>query len=235
MNSPEIDGPGILAAGDLGPHGLERLANLRWHLAGELHVEAELANAPGDEMACVGNAESEKAVDGKAGGLGAHQRRRAPVREEQEGEHLLEVLSLLQVERAEFEIENEDGGVGSGSDDMARGLERIHGGIAAHEADHGALDRGAQAEMMDDVEVEARRVESGARSDDDVRDAAALIAGDGQLVERAARELRGKTLEELHAARSIRKSAAHVEVLGVAPGAVLGYDGLDEGVAMFDG
>ena len=46
---------------------------------------------------------------------------------------------------------------GLGTNDMVGGLECVDGGVAAHEADHGAFDGGMQAEMIDDFKVETRR------------------------------------------------------------------------------
>jgi hypothetical protein len=96
----------------------------------------------------------------------------AAVAEDQEREHLLELLRLLQVQRAEFEVEHQHLRVRFGAHNVPRLLEAVDRRIAAHEADHGALDRGIEAEVIENVEVEPRRVEAGAGRDQHMRDAA---------------------------------------------------------------
>ena len=122
----------------------------------------------------LGNVDSEETVDGEPVRVGADQAGGAAIGEDEEREHLFELVGLLKVERAEFEVEDEHLCLGFGADDVMRGFERIDGGVAAHEADHGALDGGREAEMADDFEVQAGRVEASARGDDDVGDGAAL-------------------------------------------------------------
>ena len=41
-----------------------------------------------------------------------------------------------------------------GANDVARGFERVDGGVAAHESDEGAFDRWVEGEVLDDVIVE---------------------------------------------------------------------------------
>ena len=51
MHGPQVDGLRIAAARDLGARFLEGAADFAGDLAGEMHVEAEFADAPGDEVA----------------------------------------------------------------------------------------------------------------------------------------------------------------------------------------
>ena len=93
--------------------------------------------------------EGEKAVDGEARGVSADQGGGAAVGEDQEGEHLLQLMRLLKMQRAEFKIQDQTRGFGHGADDVMRRLERVDGGVTAHEADHGAFDGRVEAEMVD--------------------------------------------------------------------------------------
>lgn len=137
---------------------------------------------------------------------------------------------------AEFQIEDEDGGVGLGADGVAGDFEGVHGGVAAHEADGGALDGGAEAEVVDDFEVEAGGVEAGAGGDDDVRDGVAFLGGDGEAIEGAASERGGGLLVDFHAVGGGRKAAALVEFAAVEGGGVVGVGGVEreDGVAVID-
>ena len=117
---------------------------------------------------------------------------------------------------------------------MARGFESVDGGVAAHEADHGALDGGIEAEVVDDVEVEAGRVEAGAGGDDDVGDAAALVCGEGEIIQGVLCELRSEALEKFHAARGRREVSGNVDLLRVAPRTVRSRDRVNKGIAVLD-
>ena len=123
---------------------------------------------------------------------------------------------------------------GSRADDVARCLRCVDGGVAAHEADHGALDRRREAEVIDDVEVEAGGVEAGAGGDEDVRDAGALGGGEGEVIERLAGERRGEALEDVHALGGVGEAAAGVELVRVDGelGGLGGALGGENGVAM---
>ena len=108
MHRPQVDGPRLAPRVISSSEFLEGAANFPGNLAGEMHVEAELADAPGDEVVCAGNLDGEEAVDGEPVRLSADQARRAAIREDEEREHLLQLVSLLKVQRAEFEVEDED-------------------------------------------------------------------------------------------------------------------------------
>lgn len=83
-------------------------------------------------------------------------------------------------------------------------------------------------------EVQTRRVESGARGDDDVGDAAPLIRRERKPVKRTVRQPRSKALEQLHAARGGGKSSGDVNLFFVAPRAIGGGRGIDKRVAALD-
>src|ERR1035437_10256590 len=88
VHGPEIDGLRIFSARDLRARILQGATNLGGNLAGELHVESHLANAPRNEMACVGKLDGKKTVDAQPLRLRADQARGATIRKEQEREHL---------------------------------------------------------------------------------------------------------------------------------------------------
>jgi hypothetical protein len=78
-----------------------------------------------------------------------------------------------------------------------RRLERIDGGVAAHEADHGALDRRVEPEMIDNFKIETGRVEARAGSDDlhASQMPRSSLFGESQPVERGARQLRRESAQ----------------------------------------
>src|ERR1700738_218594 len=234
IHGPEVEGEGIAAAGELGAGLFPGAAQLGGDLAGELHVEAAIADLPGNEVSGFRNADGEEAVEGDAARVGGNEGGAAAIGEEEEGEDLLEVLGFLHVQGAEFEVEDEDTRLGRGADDVVRGLEGVDGGVTAHEADHGALDGGVEAEVPHHVEVEAGSVEAGAGGDEDVADGAAFLRREGEAIERALGQARGVALEGGHAAGRGWEAAHDVEVFGVAPVSVRGRHGLDEGLAVFD-
>src|ERR1019366_6158225 len=101
-------------------------------------------------------------------------------------------MGLLEMQRAEFEIKNQNLGSRFRADDVVRRLESVNGGIATHEADHGSFDRGGKAKMTYYFEIQAWRVESGARRDNHMRDPLPFFQGQSELVQRAVRQLWGK-------------------------------------------
>src|ERR1017187_8601469 len=88
--------------------------------------------------------------------------------------------------------------------------------------------------MADDLKVEARGVESGARSYDDVGNAAALVFSQLELIERAVRQARGEALEQLHTARSGGKISRHIDLLFVAPRAIFSWARIHKRVTVID-
>jgi hypothetical protein len=65
----------------------------------------------------------------------------AAVREKKEAEQLREVRGLSKMQRAKFQIKDQNAGVRFRTDDVARKLERVNRRIAAHEANDCSLDR----------------------------------------------------------------------------------------------
>ena len=93
----------------------------------------------------------------KPGWFGADEISGAAIREDEERQQLFEILRFLHVQRAQLQAHDEHFRAGLGANDVARGLERVDGGVAAHEADQGALDGWVEAEV-------ARRCRSRARA-----------------------------------------------------------------------
>src|ERR1039457_189829 len=115
-----------------------------------MHVESLFPDAPGDEVIGAGEVDGEKAVEGETDGLRGDEIGGAAIGEDCKGKQLLEVLCLLHVQGAELKRKEQDFGVWLGANDVTCGLERVDGGIAAHETDEGALDRGVEVEKLDD-------------------------------------------------------------------------------------
>ena len=187
----------------------EASAQLAWNLAGKVHVETLFADAPRNESAGVGQANGQKAIDGKSGRLRTDQISGATIRKHEERQQLFEILRFLHMKRAQLQAHDEHFGFGLGAYDVARGFERVDGGIAAHEADEGAFDGWIEAEVLDDVVVEPRCVKTGAGSDDDVGDGAAFFFCKRELVEGAFGQPRSELLEGLHAAGSCGEVATN--------------------------
>jgi hypothetical protein len=80
-------------------------------------------------------------------------------------------VRFLEVQRADLDIDDQNPRLGLGAHDVARQLQRVDRGVAAHEADHGALDRVLQAAAGYQFEVYARRGKAGAGCDDQMGDA----------------------------------------------------------------
>jgi len=235
MNGPEIDSGRNDPVRDAAGCGGEPAPKFAWDLAGEVHVEALLADAPGDELTCAGEVHGEKAVNGEADRLGANEIGGATIGEDEEGEQLFEILGVLKVQRAELEAEQQDFGVRFRANDMTGGFERVDSGVAAHESDEGALDGGIEAQVLDDVIVEPRGVETSAGGDNDVSDGLALAGSECKLAEGAMGELRGELFEGLHAAGGGGEFAGDKKGVRVAHFSIGSDDGVEEGIAMVDG
>src|ERR1700722_8191096 len=98
MNGPEIDQGEFTALCDPRARFSEPAAQLAGDLAGKMHVETLLADAPGDEFTCAGEIDGEKAVDREAGWLCGHEIGGAAIGKDREGEQLLQFLGLLHVQ-----------------------------------------------------------------------------------------------------------------------------------------
>ena len=115
------------------------------------------------------------------------------------------------------------------------GLQRVDGGVTAHEGDHRAFDRRVQAQPLHDVEVESRRIQARAAGHDYMGDALPLGPAQRELVQRATGQARSKLLKRPHAAGRRRKVADHVKVFRVAPVRVAVPDRFEERVTVLDG
>ncbi len=235
MNGPEINRGKLTAMGNARARAGETLAQLARNLAREMHVEALLTDTPCDELIGTREVDGEKAIESETRGLGCNEIGGAPIGEDGEGKQLLQIVGLLHMQGTEFEREEQDFGVGLGANDVARGLEGVDGCIATHEADEGALDGGIESGELDDLKVDAGRIEPGAGGHDHVRDSLAFCVGERELQERAAGELRCELPKGLHAAGSRREVAAHKQRVFVLHYALISDDWFEERVAVLDG
>src|ERR1700677_2469102 len=101
-----------------------------------------------------------------------------------------------------------------GANDVAGELERIDGGITAHESDHGTLDRARKPAALDELEIEAGRREAGATSNQQMGDAVALRSK-LQTIDRNLRQRWRKLFEPPHTRRGVREITARVETVGI--------------------
>ena len=193
---------------------VQRVVDRARHLAGQHHVEAEIADVPGDQLARVRHQHGAETIERDADRIGADDAGGAAIAEQQERQHLLEVGGFLQMQRTQLDVEDEHARMRLRAHDVARQLERVDGGIAAHEADHGALDRARQLAALDHLVIEAGRREAGATGDQHMADAVALGA-ELQAFDRGLRQLGRVPLEAAHARGDIGEIAAQIEALAV--------------------
>jgi hypothetical protein len=107
VDRPEVDLVRVAPAGH-GPRMVRQAAGDRpGHGTVEPHEKAAVADVPADLVAARRQHGAAEAQDLEAGGLGADQARRAAVGEDQEGEHALEVARLLEVDRAQLEVQHQ--------------------------------------------------------------------------------------------------------------------------------
>src|ERR1700722_16527596 len=173
MNSPEADRGELSALRDPGARFGESVAQLAGDLARKMHVKPLLADAPGDELTGAREIDGEKAVDCKARWLRGNEISGAAIGKDREGEQLLQFLSLLHVQGAELEREEQDFRIRFGANDVPGCLKRVDGCVAAHESNKCTLDRRIELGKLDNFVVETGCVESRAAGDDDVGDALA--------------------------------------------------------------
>src|SRR5262245_20580689 len=151
-----------------------------------------------------------EAVDGDTLRLGGDERGGAAVAPKKEGEKLGEVARILEMQRAKLEIHDQDSRLWIGANDVARKLQRVDRGIAAHEADDRALDRAGEAAALDEFEIEARRGEAGAAGYQQVREAFAPVA-EFEPFDGGRGESRSLVGEEPHARRRRGEMAPDIE------------------------
>src|SRR5262245_572232 len=174
-----------------------------------------------------------EAVDGDALWLGGDERCGAAVAPQQEGEKLGEVARILEMQRAELEIHDQDSCLRIGADDVARKFQRVDRGIAAHEADDGALDRAGEAAALHEFEIEARRGEAGAAGYEQVREAFASAA-EFEPLDGGRGESRSLVIEQPHTRRGRGELAPDIKGVGVELSRVVLGRRRQEGIAAFD-
>ena len=94
--------------------------------------------------------------------------RRCAVGEERVGDKLVKPRRLMKVRRWNLRAANEHDCRGIGQHRVARGGERVHRGVAAHETDVEALNGARKSKRCDQVRVDTWRFKAGARCGDDV-------------------------------------------------------------------
>src|SRR4051812_43872849 len=118
MHRPQIEAKRVFSASDMASNLSHCSRDLGWNLPGEVHVKSKLANLPRDQVARLWNAQRKKALDSKTNRTCADQASRAPIGEQQIRQHLLQVLSLLKMQRAELETQDQHHGIRLRSNDM---------------------------------------------------------------------------------------------------------------------
>src|SRR5262249_60144729 len=93
-------------------------------------------------------------VEREGGWLGADQRGGATVAEQEERQQPIEVVSFLQVERAQLEADDQHPGGGHGAHKVVCQAQGIDRGVATHKANYGALDRRVEATSPHQLEVD---------------------------------------------------------------------------------
>ncbi len=220
MDGPEVEVLGALAAQQAAvvvaiAFDRQRPGDLAGHLAGEVHVEAVVADPPGDGLGRVGDGGGPEVDQGHARLLGGDQGRSAAVAEQQHRQDLLDAGGGLEVQGAELQVHHQHPRGRLGANDVVGQAQGVDGGVAAHEADHGALHARVQPGVLDDQLIQARRHEAGAGGDDEVGDALALVL-DAQGVDGPHGEAWSIGLETAHALGCRGGAAQGVEPLGVA-------------------
>jgi len=127
---------------------------------------------------------------------------------------LLEVGRVLQMQGAKLEVDDEHSRGGLGTNDVTGELERINGGVAAHESDGSTFDRARKPTTLNEFEIEAGRREAGATGYQQMGDAVAL-GSKLQTIYRGLRERWRVLFEPPHAHRRVGEIAARVEALGI--------------------
>src|SRR6202040_3313216 len=111
---------------------------------------------------------------------------------------------------AKLDVDNKHSRGSLGANDVARELERIHGGIAAHESDHGTFDSARKPAALDEFEIEAGRGEAGTTGYQQMGDAVAL-GSKLQTIYRSLRPRRRVLFEPPHARRRVGEIATRIE------------------------
>src|SRR5258707_9923396 len=115
---------------------------------------------------------------------------------------------------AKLEVDNKHSRGSLGANDVVRELERIHGGIAAHESDHGTFDRARKPAALDEFEIEAGRGKASATGYKQMGDAVERRC-ELQPIDRGLRWRRRVLFEQPYARRRVGETAARVEAFRV--------------------
>ena len=174
-----------------------------------------------------------KAIQRQSDRFGGHQARGAPIAEQQEAQHLLELPLFLQMQAGQFQIDHQHLRVRFRSHDVARQLQRVHRREAAHEADDGALDGRRKTRVLHDVEVESRRGEPGAACHDQMGDRVAFRR-DVERADRLTRQRQRRIAIQRHARAGGWKVAAPIEPLAVEDVIARLRSWREERIAMLD-
>jgi hypothetical protein len=106
---------------------------------------------------------------------------------------LLEVGRVLQMQGAKLEVDDEHSRGCLGANDVTGELERIDGGVAAHESDGSTFDRARKPTTLDEFEIEAGRGEAGTTGYQQMGDAVAL-GSKLQTIYRSLRQRRARAV-----------------------------------------
>src|ERR1700729_3372418 len=115
---------------------------------------------------------------------------------------------------AKLEVDDEHSRGCLGANDVTRELERIDGGVAAHESDCRTFDSARKPTALDEFEIEARRGEAGATGYQQMSDAVA-VRSKLQTIDRGLRQHRRVLFEPPHPLRGVGEIAARIEALGI--------------------
>ena len=93
------------------------------HPAGQHHVETLFADIPADQFGGVGHQRRLERIHPHAHRIGGNERRGAAIGEQQEGENFFQIVGLVQMQGAQFQIHRQHPRAGLGAHDMARQLQ----------------------------------------------------------------------------------------------------------------
>ena len=127
---------------------------------------------------------------------------------------MLEVGRVLQVQGAKLEVDDQHSRGRLGANDVTGELERINGGVAAHESDRSTFDCTRKPTTLDEFEIEAGRGEAGATGYQQMGDPVALRSK-LQTIDRGLRQRRRVPFEPPHARRRVGEIAARIEAFGI--------------------
>jgi hypothetical protein len=175
-------------------------------LGGERHLKACIRHRPRHLIERVVLVEDGVRIDqseparARFPGLARDESGGGPVREQAVGDEVVHRQIVLEVNRAELDADDEHDRLGLRAADGAGGAQTVERPVAAHEADDLSLHVRAQAELLDEHDVQTRGEEARTRDDDEVRDrlTADVWRPGHALLDRRAGERRRLAAVELH-------------------------------------